>query len=104
MLNNYGAGFNIRYIGGIKECEDNDCIGRPGGIAEARDVDANVTADLFGSYSLKTPAGTSSLSVGVNNVLDQDPPDIYNGFLAASDAGTYDYMGRYFYARFTQAF
>jgi iron complex outermembrane recepter protein len=100
-LDNFGAGFNIRYIGGFKECEGNDC-NRPS--APNRDVDANVTADVFGSYAFQTPAGKTSVAIGVNNVLDQEPAVIYNGFLAESDAATYDYLGRYFYARLSQAF
>jgi len=69
-----------------------------------RDVDASIAADIFASYALKSAAGTSSLAVGVNHVAGQNPPVIYNGFLATSDASTYDYLGRFFCARFTQAF
>lgn len=29
---------------------------------------------------------------------------IYDGFLANSDAATYDYIGRFFYLRLTQAY
>jgi outer membrane receptor protein involved in Fe transport len=102
------GGLNIRYIGGITECEDDDCQNKfntiDGDEPLERDVDANVTADLFVGYSLKSSIGRSMLTVGVNNLLDQDPPLVYNGFLGSSDASTYDYMGRYFYLRFTQAF
>ncbi len=99
-----GLGFNTRYIHSFRECSDtNDCA-QEGAEMLDREVDANITADLFASYALKSPAGTSSLTVGVNNVADQNPPVIYNGFLATSDASTYDFLGRFFYARFTQAF
>lgn len=103
-----GGGVNIRYIGAIKECEDDDCQNTfddvPDNEPLQRDVDANITADLFASYNMKSSMGRSMLTVGVNNVLDQNPPLIYNGFLGTSDAATYDFMGRYFYLRFTQAF
>jgi outer membrane receptor protein involved in Fe transport len=49
-------------------------------------------------------AGRSTISAGVNNVLDQDPPNIYNGFLATSDSNTYDFLGRFFYVRLSQLF
>jgi iron complex outermembrane recepter protein len=40
----------------------------------------------------------------MNNVLDQDPPLIYSGFAGDSDSTTYDYMGRFVYARLSQQF
>jgi outer membrane receptor protein involved in Fe transport len=70
----------------------------------SRKIDMNITADLFFGYTVKTTAGQTTLAVGVNNVLDQDPPLIYSGFLANSDASTYDYLGRYFYTRLTHQF
>lgn len=63
--------------------------------------------DLFASYELKSKAGTTRPSVGVNNVLDRQPPVIYTGpaaNAANSDPGTYDYMGRFLYARLAQIF
>jgi len=62
------------------------------------------TADLFAGYMMKSKAGITRLTVGVNNLLDQKPPLIYIGFAGDSDASTYDYMGRYIYARLSQAF
>ncbi|MGH9886337.1 MAG: TonB-dependent receptor domain-containing protein, partial [bacterium] len=95
-----GAGFNLRYISKFKECDQNNCNGG----APARDVDQWYKADLFGSYAIKTAAGMTSLTVGVNNVMDRNPPLIYIGFQADSDSPTYDYMGRFFYARMSQTF
>jgi iron complex outermembrane receptor protein len=115
-LDEWGAGANVRYIGGYRECEDNDC--KLGTLPDGEDrrpargedrpitrfVEAHITGDVFGSYTLETPVGTSRLSLGVNNVLDQTPAVVYNGFLASSDASAYDFIGRYFYARFVQQF
>jgi iron complex outermembrane receptor protein len=113
-LNEWGAGANVRYIGAFRECEDNDCkLGTEGDGSPSldpdmppitRSVSAHVTGDLYGSYTLETPVGTSRLSVGVNNVLDQTPAVVYNGFTASSDPSAYDFLGRYFYARFVQQF
>ncbi len=130
-LNEWGAGVNMRYIGSFRECENGDCLDGtvpdpenpgstrprndpdgPGGVPASipgenlglRTVSAHITGDLFGSYTLDTPVGTSRLSLGVNNVLNQAPAIVYNGFLASSDASAYDFIGRYFYARFVQQF
>jgi iron complex outermembrane recepter protein len=96
----YGAGVNVRYIGGFDECKESDCNGG----APSRDVPVNVTADLFGSLSFKGTAGITTLALGINNLTDQDPSLIYSGFAADSDASTYDYMGRFYYMRLSQRF
>jgi iron complex outermembrane recepter protein len=95
-----GGGFNLRYVGSYRECAQNNCnAGNP-----ERSVDAWYKVDLFGNYTFKNPAGRTSLAVGVNNLLDRAPSLIYVGFAADSDAATYDYMGRFFYARISQLF
>jgi len=113
-----GGGFNIRYIGGYSECENDDCDSttfldtngdgmidtETPGFHARRHVDYNVTADLFLSYAIKTAAGTTSGAIGVNNLTDQNPPYVDGGFLADSDSNTYDFLGRYFYLRLTQDF
>ena len=101
----YLAGLNIRYIGGFEECEDDVCEVDKKPAENRRDVDANITMDLYGAYTFSVceGAGETALSVGVNNILDQKPSVIYNGFLGTSDASTYDYMGRYVYLRLTQS-
>jgi outer membrane receptor protein involved in Fe transport len=95
-----GGGASVRFIGTFKECDQNNCNGG----APSRDVPRWYKADLFASYALKSSAGTTSLTVGVNNVLDRAPSLIYIGFQGDSDAATYDYMGRFFYARMSQQF
>jgi len=96
----YGAGANFRYIDGFRECEDNDCSADNAW----RNVDMNMTADLFASYMQKSELGRSMLTVGVNNLTDANPAVIYNGFLGTSDASTYDFMGRFVYMRFSQEY
>jgi outer membrane receptor protein involved in Fe transport len=109
-LQNYGAGVNVRYIGSFKECQDDSCDtylkeGSPDfDPSLSRDVDANFTADVFASYEVKSPLGMSRLTLGVNNVLDQDPSVVFNGFLGTSDASTYDFLGRYYYLRYMQSY
>ena len=65
----------------------------------SRKVSSNSTIGLYGSYRLGTRAGASVLTVGINNVFNQRPAVIFNGFLGTSDSSTYDFMGRYLYAR-----
>jgi iron complex outermembrane recepter protein len=103
------AGVNLRFLSSYDECPDSNCNGLEEEDPMTRDtftrsVDANVTADVFAGYSIKSKAGVTSLSLGVNNVLDQAPPVIYSGFSGDSDGSTYDFMGRFVYARLTQQF
>jgi outer membrane receptor protein involved in Fe transport len=95
-----GAGFNLRYVGTFKECDQNNCNGG----APSRKVAQWFKMDLYSSYLLKSVAGTTTFTVGVNNVLNRNPPLIYIGFQGDSDAATYDYIGRFFYARMSQLF
>ena len=102
-----GLGFNLRYIHSYRECTANNCDVEALNMSLSgldRKVPANVTADVFGSYSMKSKAGVTTLAVGVNNVTNQDPPLIYIGFAGDSDSATYNYMGRFFYARLAQRF
>ena len=100
-MDEWGAGLNARFIGGFEECQDNDCtVDDP----VKRSVESNTTMDLYASYTFDNPLGTTAFTMGMNNVLDQAPAVIYNGFLGTSDASTYDFVGRYVYARLTQSF
>ncbi|RME23714.1 MAG: TonB-dependent receptor, partial [Deltaproteobacteria bacterium] len=106
----FGAGFNLRFVGPFKECEDNDCAsprtddqGNPREIY-SRTVDPYVLVDLYVNYTLDWDWGTTRFTFGINNLFDSDPAVIYNGFTATSDPTAYDFMGRYFYGRITQTF
>jgi outer membrane receptor protein involved in Fe transport len=101
-----GGGFNLRYVGAYKECNGNNCNTEEN-LAMSHDVKQWLKTDLFASYEVKSRAGTTRLSLGVNNLLDRQPPLIYTGpaaNAANSDPGTYDYMGRFVYARLSQMF
>ncbi len=97
------AGVTWQYIGGFRECEDGDCKGLYRDDVETtpavREVDANHLFGIQGSYRLFSGAGGSVITVGINNVFDQAPAVIFNGFLGTSDASTYDFLGRYLYVR-----
>ena len=95
-----GAGFNARFINGFVECDTDNCNDPENA---RRDVSKYMTADLFVDYTLKSKAGTSRISGGVNNVANTDPATVYSGS-PNSDGGAYDFMGRYFYLRLSQLF
>ena len=96
-------GLNWKFVGGFRECEDGDCKGLyREDVSEtpvSREVGSNNTIGLYGTYRLGTRAGASVLTAGVNNVFNQAPAVIFNGFLGTSDSSTYDFMGRYVYLR-----
>jgi iron complex outermembrane recepter protein len=94
-----GAGFNFTFVDTFLECDANDCNGG----ALSRDVGDYQKLDVFGSLRFGRGPGTT-LTMGVNNVLDRTPPTIYIGFFGDSDGATYDFLGRMFYARLTQQF
>ena len=96
----FGAGFSTRFINGYVECDSDNCNDPENA---QRDVPAYFTGDIFADYTMKTSQGTTRVSVGVNNVANSDPPVIYAGS-PNSDAGAYDFMGRYFYLRLSQLF
>ena len=99
----YSAGISWRYVGGFRECEEDDCKGFYREDVEreppSREVEANSTFNLRASCRLNTDLGESVLTVGINNLLDEPPAVIFNGFLGTSDSNTYDFLGRYMYVR-----
>ena len=110
-----GAGINVRYTPTDIECADGTCYEFTGVNADnpnekyfenelfVRDVDDNLTADIYASYALDTEAGSTTFTLGVNNITDQDPPLIYQGFYADSSPA-YDFLGRYFYLNVGHSF
>ena len=103
----FSVGLTWRYVGGFEECEDDDCKGKYRADVEevppSRKVDPNSVFNVRGSYELGTALGLSTLTVGINNLLDQPPAVIFNGFLGTSDSSTYDFMGRYLYVRLSHS-
>jgi len=63
---------------------------------------------LFASYSLDTSFGKTTLTAGVNNFTNSQPPFVYNAgnSFATSDPTTYadGFIGRFFYTRLAHAF
>ena len=58
--------------------------------------------DVQASYSLPVGGGDSTVTVGVNNLLDRDPPVSLSASISGYDASVYDIPGgRFPYFRLT---
>ena len=69
------------------------------------DINAENYLDLSLDYSPQwIGIGETTLSMGVSNVLDNDPPVIKLGGPGNTIAGMYDPLGRYFFFGVTQKF
>ncbi|MEO1234817.1 MAG: TonB-dependent receptor [Myxococcota bacterium] len=94
-----GANLQLRYLPGIDEC--------PGGClntSQFRRVSDYLQLDLQLSAAFVTPLGTTRFSGGLLNLSDTEPPFVAVAFGPASDRRNYDFVGRQFYLRITQAF
>jgi len=113
-----GGGLIGRYVGDFHECDTNagGCNlespievsppgGQPGSLHQAfRDVGTYAVFNLFLDYAFKSRAGSTTITVGVNNIADTQPPFVFTAFANNTDSSVYDFIGRYFYARLNQAF
>ena len=104
----WGAGVTERFIGSFKECAASDntssggaCFTNP---SYNRSISPYFQTDIFLSYDLKSPVGSTTIGAGIRNLFNSPPPKIYSAFTPVSDATAYDFMGRFFYGRLTQKF
>ena len=101
----FAAGATLRYVGAYKECFDGGDFVCSQDDGQQRRVEPYTPFDLFVSYSVRDwAAGTTNVALGVNNVANTDPPFLATAFAANSDPSTYDYVGRFVYARLTHSF
>jgi len=95
------ANWNMRYTDDYVECEDDSCTSLYDGSATPannREVDDYFQHDLQVGYDLNwNDYGSGQITFGIQNVFDEDPAQVFNGFLATSDETAYDFLGRYFY-------
>lgn len=85
--NDWQAGYGLQWIGGLEETGGEVF---PGTRNRIEDV---VYHDLHLGW--RAPAG-ASLTLGVSNLTDEDPPFIANADLANTDVSTYRLLGRTF--------
>jgi outer membrane receptor protein involved in Fe transport len=106
------AGVNTRWSSSYNEC--GTAAGLFNGSGQCRVNSNNVHRvpyynvwDVFLGYTFSGLLGKSSktsLTAGVNNIFDKQPQFVYNAQNNQSDPTAYDYVGRFFYGRLTQAF
>jgi outer membrane receptor protein involved in Fe transport len=109
LLGGLAAGVNMRFVSSFTECGTSTGNFNGTGLcyrtsAFSRSVASYNQWDLFAAYTIKSPAGRTTLGAGINNVFNRAPSAIYNGFTAASDPTAYDFMGRFVYARLGHTF
>jgi outer membrane receptor protein involved in Fe transport len=95
-IDDWSATATARYIGGVTETESGWWTD-----PFERDVPSMTTFDLQGSWQAMD---NLSLTLGVDNVFDEQPPFVYSAFGANTDVTTYNVLGAFYYARATITF
>jgi len=112
-----------RFVGGYHECADATLAGLPtqsggSGLCYLNPINPDTgqpfpvhnvafydVYDINAQYTAKLGVGTTTIGLGVRNLLNADPPRVYNTVAQTnSDPATYDYVGRFLYARLVQTF
>ncbi len=97
--NDFSVTWQTRYISSVsEEVKDYVAYGFP---STPRTVDNNWVTDLQGSWAFHQ---NMSITIGINNLFDQDPPYAYSGFNGNTVTEAYDVMGRYFYTSLNAKF
>lgn len=101
--NNWTVSSTLRYIDSVTEA----CTGLGGlGLCsnetdETNSIDSTFYLDLQGTWQPPVLDQRLTLTLGINNVLDEDPPPCFSCALNGFDATTYDVPGVFWYARAT---
>ena len=91
----------LRYIDAVTEA----CTGLGGlGLCsdesnELNEIDSTFYLDLQGNWRPSALNDRLTLTLGINNALDEDPPPCFSCALNGFDATTYDVPGMFWYAR-----
>ena len=109
-LGNFDASWRARYIhsadyGFTSTAGDGFTVVNPSGLASDNSfrIGASTFHNLQAGYNLE--AINTRLEAGVDNVLDKDPPLLYQfGFNGNTDERTYPTTGRYYWARIAVKF
>lgn len=91
---NWSVNYKIRYI---DETKDRLRAAVLSADAKAEDVTYH---DIVGTYTWNN----FTISLGVNNVTDEDPPYFHSAFNANTEPGTYDVVGRRIFTRLNLKF
>ncbi len=102
----WSANIYVRYSGKTKDHAAGRASGSCDFIDEAWEVDSYTQVDFRVAYTF---ANSSQLTVGLRNIMDEDPPLTVTGARGGLpwpfyDSGLYDNMGRYAYMRYNFSF
>lgn len=96
---NFAVGLNARYTPSV---DDTSVRGNGNNVLSYDKIDDLVILDARVRWS---PTDTSSVLVGINNLLNEEPPYVFNtGNNAAAGLHSSAVVGRYFFARVSQSF
>ena len=93
--NNLDVAWDIRFIDDVTEEYEDQFTGD----VHERTLDGAVYHDLQANWRFDAWRGRSMLTVGVDNVLDDDPSFSLDGFNDNTDVRTFDTVGRFIYGR-----
>jgi iron complex outermembrane receptor protein len=110
-LGDFGASTTIRYTDSVTE----RCVGFAGlGLCSnyntaddnlsTNEMDATTYVDVQASWTPGGLGGGWTFTVGVNNLLDEDPPFCFSCELNSFDGGVYDIPGMFWYGRVVARF
>ena len=95
--NDLSVGYLGEYISGL----DGDTFFVPDYVQK---IPSQYYSDIVASYSFDTWGSTTTVSGGVTNVTDEEPPFLDQGFNGKTDPSTYRMFGRGYYLRLKWAF
>ncbi|WOT04066.1 TonB-dependent receptor domain-containing protein [Shewanella youngdeokensis] len=90
-ISDFDSSLITRYISGVTETESGWWTN-----PFDRDVSSNLTVDFQTNYAASEHL---TLTAGVDNLFDEQPPFVYSAFGANTDVSTYDVIGRTIYVR-----
>lgn len=95
------ASINVNYISSYETS-----IALPAGLNESSTIDSFTTIDAQYSTTFSvTDTTDTTITLGINNITDEEPPRVFNGFGNLSyDPKQHNPLGRVFYARAKVAF
>ena len=96
MLNeNFNVSLDTRFIDDVREEYEDQFTGD----VLTRTLDGAIYYDVQANWSFDLGATDSTLTFGVDNLLDEDPSFSLDGFNDNTDVRTFDTAGRFAYAR-----
>jgi iron complex outermembrane receptor protein len=119
MLGNFSASWTMRYIDEVTEVCSDGADGSPNSFTQLglcsspntadesqskNDLDSTTYHDVQVTWMPEFGEGQFAVTLGANNVFDEDPPTCYSCSLNGYDAATYDAPGQFYYLRSQFAF